>query len=327
MGATVDLCICNLILATIVYTAEEARNDDIKFLVRTRKACEDQQRRILSKICAELDVDDSGTLTHEELLKGYEASTQFNQVAQSMRLSADDVKAMLFIADRDGSGDVDYMEFIDVMVQMRGTDTKSILMVLRRDVYYIKERLRENAAAQSAEAQRRGARKAKVLRKKRGAAKTVGALKSKILFEDRRCSNTVEATTPTSHVSSAVEEKENLGASSDNAIAPPFVASISSDSSQKEDARAAFQQAEPIAAAHERIRAEFPHWAPMSCSMGTNAVNMPISRSPPSRNDEILIPPETKTAIFGSAVLTWREPFAHGFGETTNAIVASNKQK
>merc|ERR1712232_434687 len=77
----------------------------------------------------------------EELRAGYESNAELRSVFDSMGLNKEDVEALLVIADEDGSGDVDYTEFSDLIVKLKSTDIKSMLMLTKQDLARFKKEI------------------------------------------------------------------------------------------------------------------------------------------------------------------------------------------
>jgi len=149
--ASVGLAAMNLILAAIVDSGAQAREAAIQ--ARSEKArmlaAEDAHRRLqyLLSVCKALDVDESGRLSREELLQGFDQNAEFRRAAMSMKLGREDIQVLFNVIDKDCSGDVDYAEFLQVMQQTQGEDVQQIMVFLKFAVMDLWSRKREEEKA------------------------------------------------------------------------------------------------------------------------------------------------------------------------------------
>jgi hypothetical protein len=129
---TVNLTMLNLILAVIVEAGAKATEEDqhekaIDALRKIRKA----EARLI-EICATLDSDSSGSLNIEEFLAGYSENQEFADCLESMNVTSSDIHMIFNICDEDGSGDVNYVEFVDQLRRIRKQGEQMLL-------YYVTE--------------------------------------------------------------------------------------------------------------------------------------------------------------------------------------------
>uniref|UniRef100_A0A7S1QGB9 EF-hand domain-containing protein n=1 Tax=Alexandrium catenella TaxID=2925 RepID=A0A7S1QGB9_ALECA len=133
--ATIGLAAMNLILAAIVDSgaqareaALEARNEKVR-----EKEEEDKKRKAahLLVLCQELDTDESGKLSREELLSGFDKNTDFREAVTTMKFCREDIEVLFAILDKDLSGDVDYTEFLDVMEHAQGEDMQQMMVFMK----------------------------------------------------------------------------------------------------------------------------------------------------------------------------------------------------
>ncbi|CAJ1419444.1 unnamed protein product [Effrenium voratum] len=140
---TIDLGLLNLILSVIVDKAHQAQQEDIKFQLTQRQAAFEGARRNLLALCEELDEDASGCLSLDELLSGYDRLPEFQEQMRLMDVEREDMASLFRVLDEDGSGDIEYNEFVEQVVKMRSQDTTLSLLFLRSQIKDIKHHLQD----------------------------------------------------------------------------------------------------------------------------------------------------------------------------------------
>lgn len=131
---SIELGLLNLILAAIVDRAASARADDDKYQLRERGRDFDLAKKKLVSLCAQLDDDDSGFLTNEELAKGFDSNREFAMAMAAMDVQREDLACLFSILDEDGSGAVDYKEFIEQLHKMKSQDNHMMLVFIKSHV-------------------------------------------------------------------------------------------------------------------------------------------------------------------------------------------------
>jgi len=139
--AVISLMMLNVILAVVVETSSKAAAEDAETIIKNQEKEFQKSAHIFKNICRELDDDKSGTLTAQELNEGFENNAQFRQIMALMQIDRDDIDAVFNILDKDGSGDIDYDEFITEMYKMKSHDEHTMLVFLRYYVLEIKRML------------------------------------------------------------------------------------------------------------------------------------------------------------------------------------------
>merc|ERR1719506_725490 len=140
---TVDLGLMNLILSVIVDKAQQAHNDDLKFQVQEKEEEFQRLKKQLLKFCAQLDEDNSGCLTLDELLDGFDQNPEFHVALSSMDVQKEDISSLFNILDDDGSGSVQYDEFVEQLHKMKTQDSHVVLVFIRGSVKEMKALLVE----------------------------------------------------------------------------------------------------------------------------------------------------------------------------------------
>jgi hypothetical protein len=142
---SVDLGLMNLILSVIVDKAQQAHQDDLKFQVQEKEEEFQRLKKQLLKVCAQLDDDNSGCLTLDELLTGFDSNPEFHVAMSSMDVQREDISSLFNILDEDGSGHVEYDEFVDQLHKMKTQDAHVVLVFIRGHVKDIKVTLANQA--------------------------------------------------------------------------------------------------------------------------------------------------------------------------------------
>eukprot|EP00928_Gymnodinium_smaydae_P067259 TRINITY_DN501_c0_g1_i2.p1 TRINITY_DN501_c0_g1~~TRINITY_DN501_c0_g1_i2.p1 ORF type:complete len:613 (-),score=126.26 TRINITY_DN501_c0_g1_i2:79-1866(-) len=124
---SVGLAMLNLILAVIVESATEARQQDQhQRALEHERQMQDAKTRLL-QVCAEMDDDGSGTLSIEEFKRGFDESQEFADLLKIMNITKDDLQMVFKVVDQDNSGDVEYVEFVDNIHRMKSQESQLIL--------------------------------------------------------------------------------------------------------------------------------------------------------------------------------------------------------
>jgi len=86
-----------------------------------------------------LDEDNSGSLTLDELLEGYDENPEFHLALSSMDVQREDISSLFNILDDDSSGHVEYDEFVDQLHKMKTQDSHVVLVFIRGAVKELKQ--------------------------------------------------------------------------------------------------------------------------------------------------------------------------------------------
>eukprot|EP00928_Gymnodinium_smaydae_P040324 TRINITY_DN27359_c0_g2_i1.p1 TRINITY_DN27359_c0_g2~~TRINITY_DN27359_c0_g2_i1.p1 ORF type:complete len:630 (-),score=149.68 TRINITY_DN27359_c0_g2_i1:211-2049(-) len=140
---TVQLGLMNLVLAVIVDAAESARSDDVDYQLQTKKKEQTEAKEKLLDVCAQMDIDQGGSLSIQELYQGFEENQEFMQQLHLMDIGKEDLAVVFAIMDQDKSGTLDYHEFVDQLYKMKSQDQQTILTFLKYYVLEIRESLVE----------------------------------------------------------------------------------------------------------------------------------------------------------------------------------------
>jgi len=128
---TIMLGVINLILSVIIERAAEARNKNLEDMARHKAASQKETKKDLMRLCAEMDKDDSGKLTLDELQSAFDDSPKFRNTMLLLDVQKSDIEAIFRILDEDGSGDLDYEEFCEELIQLESSDQRTMLALTR----------------------------------------------------------------------------------------------------------------------------------------------------------------------------------------------------
>ena len=128
---TISLCVMNLILAVIVDSAAEARENDMAEKTRRKQKQLVEQKIKLLNLCAAMDQDDTGSISMDEIVKAWEVSDEFHGVMVQLGVQRDDLVMIFKLLDTEGDGDVEYKEFVDQLYQLCTGDVRMMIANMR----------------------------------------------------------------------------------------------------------------------------------------------------------------------------------------------------
>eukprot|EP00930_Biecheleria_cincta_P038512 TRINITY_DN26449_c0_g1_i1.p1 TRINITY_DN26449_c0_g1~~TRINITY_DN26449_c0_g1_i1.p1 ORF type:complete len:652 (-),score=129.59 TRINITY_DN26449_c0_g1_i1:33-1988(-) len=133
--SSVALAALNLILAAIVDSGAQAREEAAQARSEKQRqmhALEEMERtKYLLSLCQQLDYDDSGSLTLQELLNGFDTNKNFCKTMEELQLEKSDIEIFFTVVDKDGSGEVDYKEFLELVAQARRQASQQVLTFIK----------------------------------------------------------------------------------------------------------------------------------------------------------------------------------------------------
>jgi len=149
----------NVIMSVIVDCALKASQSDIDAIVK-QKACEYKYaEKKLKAICKEVDTNGSGDLTEEELFRGFDSLTEFQELLKAMDIERADMHMVFSILDADASGAVSHDEFVTELFKMKSHDSHTLIMFIKHHVTQIREYQRvENLVCKELQNQMNGLR-------------------------------------------------------------------------------------------------------------------------------------------------------------------------
>jgi len=143
---TVQFGLLNLIIAVIVDRAIEAREEDVEHKLREKESDLQQAMNELRGLCVQMDSDNSGNLTIDELQRGYDRIQSFRDMLRVMDIDKSEMATVLEIMDIDGSGEVSYEEFVSELHKMKTQESHTLLVLIRHQVDQIRKANEEQMA-------------------------------------------------------------------------------------------------------------------------------------------------------------------------------------
>jgi hypothetical protein len=124
---TVSLTMLNCILAVVVEAgAAAAAADDHDKAVEREKVIFQAQDNLID-VCQQIDLNCDGALSFEEFRRGFAENDKFRHCLELMHATEADLLMIFNICDEDGSGDVDYREFVEQLRRIKHSSEQIIL--------------------------------------------------------------------------------------------------------------------------------------------------------------------------------------------------------
>ena len=109
---TIVFGVVNLIVAVVVDTFAEARENDVQNLAEEMEEEIQQDSKVLAKVFQRINKDGSGQLSLEDLIEGARADPAFRSRLRVMDIDENDLQQLFQMIDTDGSGTIESAEFI-----------------------------------------------------------------------------------------------------------------------------------------------------------------------------------------------------------------------
>jgi len=128
---SVSLGSFSLILAVIVDNAAAGRDGDREEQIQEKEGEVHEALMHWKEIIAQIDVDNSGTISWEELMEAYHNLPEVHHTLSMMGLSEHNLQGLFQLMDTDESGDLDYAEFMDTFITAQRQDLRTYLMMTK----------------------------------------------------------------------------------------------------------------------------------------------------------------------------------------------------
>merc|ERR1712224_12429 len=103
-------------------------DDDIELRLEEKDQAWRHALQNFRKICKELDKDDSGHLSFEELLSGFDNHAEFEARLSVMDVRREDMQTVWYILDQDNNGMISIDEFIEQLHRIKTQDSHTLLV-------------------------------------------------------------------------------------------------------------------------------------------------------------------------------------------------------
>lgn len=131
---TIELGFLNLLLSVIVENADACRRNEERLIIVQKNKEHETAKHRLHEMCKDMDPDDSGFLSCDEVLAGYDNNKEFFEMMHMMDVEREDMEQVFRMLDHDKSGDVEYTEFVEQLYKMQTQESHSLLMFIRYTV-------------------------------------------------------------------------------------------------------------------------------------------------------------------------------------------------
>jgi len=145
--ASLALATMNLILALICDSSQQARQMTEGELAKEKEKSYAKARKRLAEICKDLDADQNGKLSLEELQGGMANNPEFSDVLCVLDIKEEDMPIIFGVMDHDGVGEVGYEDFVRELWKMQTNDVQSMVIHIRFYVNQIRTQLMERLAS------------------------------------------------------------------------------------------------------------------------------------------------------------------------------------
>jgi hypothetical protein len=141
--SVLGMVLLNLIMAVVIDSANQARQEtDHQQAEEKEKQYEKATAKLLS-FCQGLDKDQSGSLSLDELVSGYDDNVDFEDAMTLLDITQKDMNTVFRIMDEDNSGEVRYDEFVDELYRMKSEDSHTMITFIKFYVQEIQREMRE----------------------------------------------------------------------------------------------------------------------------------------------------------------------------------------
>lgn len=127
----VGLGVLNLITAVIVDAAQQVHLNDSRALANAKEKAFVEAAKRLKAMCMDMDDDQSGYLSSQELLDGFDLNIDFQHICKAMDIRKEDMQMVFSIMDSDQSGEVSYDEFVHQLHLMKEHDSHTLLVFIK----------------------------------------------------------------------------------------------------------------------------------------------------------------------------------------------------
>mmetsp|Transcript_21531 Transcript_21531/g.61603 ORF Transcript_21531/g.61603 Transcript_21531/m.61603 type:complete len:801 (+) Transcript_21531:227-2629(+) len=147
---TVQLGFTNLVLAVIVDAANEARDHNKEEERKKEAEKEAASFALWYEVMRSLDADNSGSISADELLMGYQNDTVKDTLSR-LHITETDLMELFRLMDTDGSGQLGYTEFVESFHRAQNQDARMYMMFMSLRIQRMEVQFREEMKNEFAE--------------------------------------------------------------------------------------------------------------------------------------------------------------------------------
>merc|ERR1719408_159963 len=134
-----QILLLNVILAAVLDSATQARADNVEIVAKEKEKEMKKSKQSLKALCSELDTDENGSLTYQEVLDGFTHNEAFYDIMEAMDIFPEDIASVWGILDRDHVGHIDYEEFAEELFKLKSEDAHTMMVFIKYQVALIQE--------------------------------------------------------------------------------------------------------------------------------------------------------------------------------------------
>eukprot|EP00928_Gymnodinium_smaydae_P037408 TRINITY_DN25975_c0_g1_i1.p1 TRINITY_DN25975_c0_g1~~TRINITY_DN25975_c0_g1_i1.p1 ORF type:complete len:527 (+),score=57.93 TRINITY_DN25975_c0_g1_i1:41-1621(+) len=128
---TVQLGFTNLILAIIVEASADSRESSREQILKERQKARVDAELKLGDICREIDKDNDGVISLEELQRGFSDHSELKTTLQLLDVETEDLPVLFDIMDADHSGFLHFQEIINYIHKADTCDIKRQVVLVK----------------------------------------------------------------------------------------------------------------------------------------------------------------------------------------------------
>jgi len=134
MLVSITLGVMNLILACIVDEAMDSRESDRNYQLEQKRKGFMAACKQLMNVWISLDQNGDGHLSREEMKIAFDSNAAFAKAIRALDMRREDIDMLFEMMDGDGSGNVDYEEFILVLYRIEYQSQKTMVTCMRHEL-------------------------------------------------------------------------------------------------------------------------------------------------------------------------------------------------
>lgn len=135
--------VLNLVVAVVVDTFADLRSRDLSYMAMEMEMEELEEKKQLYKLFEQIDADNSGEVTYQELEDAAHRVPGFRQRLRVLDIDRADLRQLFALIDRDGSGEIDPEEFIETLYRVKNTESKTATKIIKHYVMHMLPQIQE----------------------------------------------------------------------------------------------------------------------------------------------------------------------------------------
>lgn len=138
---SIGMAVMNLILGVVVDVASGARTTLQQEMEDEEVMRQTQLHHQFLDLCKEMDTNNSGVLSREELMTGFNENESFREIMKGMEINAEDLEVLWSCFDVDATGEVTYTEFVTSCYKLKSSNEHFMLAYIKYYLTTIKHKI------------------------------------------------------------------------------------------------------------------------------------------------------------------------------------------